>query len=173
MNFTGSTKDFWSTRTGRQKMMLSTAAAVIVVVAAYFLLLAPALSARRELSATLPVLRAQVENMRQQLKEIAMLRKRVAATSQRADLKTLLQSSAARTSFVNSIERIESLSGSRALFLAGPARFDDWLDWIAHLQSEFAVRLDGCKISSTGQPGLVRVEATFASAGQPAARATR
>lgn len=154
-------------------MMLSAAGAVIVAAAAYFVLLAPALSASRELSASLPVLRAQVEDMRQQLKEIAILRKKVASTTQRADLKTLLQSSAARSSFVNSIERIESLSASRALFLTGPVRFDDWLDWIAHLQREFSVRLDGCKINSTDQPGLVRVEATFVSAGQPATRATQ
>lgn len=154
-------------------MMLSAAGAVVVVAAAYFVLLAPALSASRELSASLPVLRAQVEDMRQQLKEIAILRKKVASTTQRADLKTLLQSSAAGSSFANSIERIESLSGGRALFLAGSARFDDWLDWVARLQSDFGIRLDGCKISSTDRPGLVRVEATFVSAGQPAVRAAQ
>jgi len=173
VRFKESAKDFWRARSDRQKMMLSAAGAVVVVAAAYFVLFAPALSASRELSATLPVLRAQVEDMRQQLKEIAILRKKVASTTQRADLKTLLQSSAAGSSFVNSIEKIESLSGSRALFLAGPTRFDDWLDWIVRLQSEFGIRLDGCKINSTDQPGLVRVEATFVSAGQPAIRAAQ
>lgn len=173
MKISGSAKEFWNTRSDRQRATLFAAGAVLVAAVSYFLLLAPALSARRELSATLPTLHAQAEDMRQQLKEIAILRKKVAATSQRTDLKALLQSSAARTSFVNSVERIESLSGSRALFVAGPVRVDDWLDWIAHLQSEFAVRLDGCKVNSTDQPGLARVEATFVSAGQPVARATK
>lgn len=173
MKFTASAKDFWNTRSDRQRMMLCAAGAVIVAAASYFILLAPALAASKKLSATLPTLRAQVEDMRQQQKEIAILRKKVAATSQRPDLKTLLQTSAARTSFVNSIEKIESLSGSRALFLSGPVLFDDWLGWIEHLQREFGIRLDGCKITSTDQPGLVRVEATFVSAGQPAARVTQ
>lgn len=173
MKFTGSAKNFWNTRSDRQRVMLCTAGAVIVAAASYFFVLAPALSASRNLSATLPTLRAQVEDMRQQYKEIAILRKKVAATSHRSDLKTLLQSSAARASFANSIERVESLSGSRALFLAGPVLFDDWLVWMEHLQREFGIRLDGCKITSTDQPGLVRIEATFVSAGQPAARATQ
>ena len=173
MKFTASAKDFWGTRSDRQKVILCAAGAVIVAAASYFIFLAPALAASKQLSASLPTLRAQVEDMRQQQKEIAILRKKVAATSQRSDLKTLLQSSTARASFANAIEKIESLSGSRALFLAGPVPFDDWLVWIEHLQREFGIRLDGCKITSTDQPGLVRVEATFVSAGQPAARATQ
>ncbi|MFN0161544.1 MAG: type II secretion system protein GspM [Burkholderiales bacterium] len=173
MSFTASAKDFWSTRSDRQKILLWIAGAIIAAAAAYLAVVAPAMSARRELSATLPVLRAQVEDMRQQLKEIAILRKKVAATSQHSDLKALLQTSAARASFANAIDRIEPRPGGRALFVAGPANFDDWLDWIDHLQREFGVRLEGCKVASTGQPGLVRIEATFVSAGQPTARATK
>ena len=173
MKSADSAKHFWGMRSDMQRMMLSAAGAVILAAAAYFILLAPALAASRKLSATLPTLRAQVEDMRQQQKEIAILRKKVAATSQGTDLKTLLQSSVARASFVNSVEKIEPLLGGRALLRAAPVLFDDWLGWIDHLQREFGIRLDGCKISSADQPGLVRVEATFVSAGQPAARVTQ
>lgn len=173
MKFTGPAKDFWNTCSDRQRVILLTAGAVIVAAMSYFVILAPALSASRSLSAALPTLRAQVEDMRQQQKEIAILRKKVAATSQRLDLKALLHSSAARASFASSIERIESLSGGKAVLLAGPVLFDDWLVWMEHLQREFGIRLDGCKITSTDQPGLVRVEATFVSAGQQATRATQ
>ena len=173
MKFAESAMHFWGMRSDRQRMMLFAAGAMIIAAAAYFILLAPALAASKQLSATLPTLRAQVEDMRQQQKEIAILRKKVAATSQRTELKTLLQSSAARASFVNSVEKIESLSGGRALLLAAPVLFDDWLGWIEHLQREFGIRLEGCKITSTDQPGLVRIEATFVSAGQPAARVTQ
>ena len=152
--------------------MLCAAGTVVLAALLYVILLAPALAASKQLSATLPGLRAQVEDMRQQQKEIAVLRKKVAVASRHADLKALLRSSAARASFVNSVERIESLSGDRALLLAAPVLFDDWLGWIENLQREFGVRLEGCKITSTDQPGLVRVEATFAPGGQPAARKT-
>jgi general secretion pathway protein M len=164
---------FWGMRSGKERMLLCAAGAVVLAAGLYVILLEPALAASRQLSATLPRLRAQAEDMRQQQKEIAALRKKISAASQRADLKALLQSSAARASFVNSIERIESLSGDRALLLAAPVSFDDWLGWIETLQREFGIRLDGCKITPTDQPGLVRVEATFASGGQAAARKTQ
>lgn len=153
--------------------MLCAAGVTVLAAAAYVVLLEPALAASRQLSATLPRLRAQAEDMRQQQKEIAALRKKVAAASQHNDLRALLQSSAARTSFVNAVERVDSLSGDRALLLAAPVLFDDWLGWIEGLQREFGIRLEGCKITSTDQPGLVRVEATFASAGRPVVRTTQ
>lgn len=173
MKLAESVKHFWSLRSSKQRMMLCAAGTVAIAAASYVVLLAPALTASTRLSATLPTLRAQVEDMRQQQKEIGILRKKVAAASQRTDLKALLQSSAARASFVNSVERIESLSGGKALMLAAPVVFDDWLGWIENLQREFGIRLDGCKITSVDQPGLVRVEATFVSAGQPATRMTQ
>jgi len=173
MKFAESVKHSWELRSDKQRMMICAGGAVAIAAALYIVLLAPALAASRQLSATLPTLRAQVEDMRQQQREIASLRKKVAAASQRADLKALLQSSAARASFVNSIEKIEPLSGGRALMLAAPVIFDDWLGWIENLQREFGIRLDGCKITPADQPGLVRVEATFVSAGQPATRTTQ
>ena len=153
--------------------MLCAAGVTVLAATSYVILLGPALAASRQLSATLPGLRAQTEDMRQQQKEIAALRAKVAAATQRTDLRALLQSSAARTSFASSVERVDSLSGDRALLLAAPILFDDWLGWIESLQREFGVRLEGCKITSTDQPGLVRVEATFAPAGRPTVRKTQ
>ena len=172
MKVADSMKLFWGMRSGKERMMLGAAGGVLLAVVSYVILLEPALAASKKLSATLPTLRAQVEDMRQQQKEIAVLRKKVAGASQQGDLKALLQSSAARASFVNSIERIESLSGDKALLLAAPVIFDDWLGWIENLQREFGVRLEGCKITATDQPGLVRVEVRFAQSGQLAGRKT-
>lgn len=173
MKFADAALNFWGTRTSKERTMLCAAGVTVLAAVSYVILLEPALAASRQLSATLPGLRAQAEDMRQQQKEIAVLRKKIAAATQHTDLRALLQSSAARTSFVNSVERIDSLSGDRALFLAAPILFDDWLGWIENLQREFGIRLEGCKITSTGQAGLVRVEATFASAGRPAIRKTQ
>lgn len=153
--------------------MLCAAGVTLLAAVSYAILLEPALAASRQLSTTLPRLRAQAEDMRQQQKEISALRKKVAAATQHTDLKALLESSTAGTSFVKSVERIDSLSGGRALWLAAPIPFDDWLGWMENLQREFGIRLEGCKISSTDQPGLVRVEATFASAGRTAIQKTQ
>jgi type II secretory pathway component PulM len=50
--------------------------------------------------------------------------------------------------------------------------FDDWLAWTESLQREFGVRLEDCKVSATDRPGMVRVDATFAQAGESLARKT-
>ena len=168
MKFADSGRHFWSLRSGTERVMLCAAGGLALAALLYVVLLEPALAARMKLSATLPSLRAQVEDMRLQQKELAVLRKKVAAATQRADLKTLLLSSATRTSFVKSVERIDALSSDRALFVAAPVIFDDWLEWIEGLQREFGIRIDRCDITSTGQSGLVRVEATFAASGQSA-----
>lgn len=166
MKFRDSVKQYWSARSAKERTLLFVAGIVVLAAVLYTLLLEPGLTARKRLSATLPKLRAQVDDMRQQQKEIAVLRKKIAAASQRADLKALLQSSIARTSFANSVERIETMSGDKVILLAAPVIFDEWLRWVENLQREFGVRLDAGKIAALDRPGLVRIEATFVSANQ-------
>lgn len=173
MKLADAVKQFWSVRSDKERIMLCAIGAAALVAAACFILLVPALAASKQLSVALPGLRAQVEDMRQQQKEIAILRKKIGAASQHPDLKVLLQSSAARTSFASSIEKIESLSRGRTILLAASVNFDDWLGWMEGLQREFGVRLDNCKITATDRPGQVRVEATFVSTSEPSARSTR
>ena len=173
MNIWNSVKQAWSARSGKERTVLFVAGAVVLAAVTYLLLLKPGLAARKQLSATLPRLRAQVDDMRTQQKEIADLRKKIGASSRNTDLKALLQSASARTSFSNTVERIEPIAGDKVILLAAPVIFDDWLEWVETLQSEFGIRLDAGKIAALDQPGLVRIEATFASAGQPPAAKTR
>jgi type II secretory pathway component PulM len=161
---------FWGMRSGRERIAMCAAGIAIVVALMYAIVLAPAFAEHRRLSASLPKLRAQIEDMRLQEKEIAALRKKVAALSQRGDLKPLLQSSAARMSFANSIERIDALPGDKTQFLAAPVIYDDWLAWAENLQREFGIRLESARITATEQPGLARVDATFALTGPRAAK---
>lgn len=168
-----SAREYWSTRSARERTALLVASAAVAAAALYLLLLGPGLEARAKLSAALPKLRAQLEDMRQQEKEIVQLRKKVGAKPQRADLKPLLQSAIARTAFANSVVRIDTLAGDRALLVVTPVVFDDWIEWIEQLQREFGIRLDDVRIAALDQPGLVRIEATFASAGQLASAAPR
>ena len=166
MKLLDSAREYWGSRTARDRMALWLAAAAVLAAALYLLLLGPGLESRAKLAAALPKLRAHLEDMRQQEKEIAVLRKKIGAKPQRADLKPLLQSAVARTSFVNSVVRIDSLSGGKAVLVAAPVVFDEWVGWIENLQREFGIRLEDCRIVALDQPGLVRVEATFAAAGQ-------
>ena len=154
-------RKYWNTRSRKERLLACIAGAVLLAACLYLALLGPGLSARKQLATLLPVLRAQIDDMHQQQKEIVVLRRKLGAASQRTDLKTLLQTSAARTSFVNSLERLDALAGDKATMRAAPVAFDDWLTWVENLQREFGIRLDACRISSLDLPGLVRIEATF------------
>jgi len=166
-----SAADFWRTRSVRERVILGGAACIVTLALLYGLVWEPGTAARQKLSSTLPRLRAQLEDMRSQQKEVTSLRKQLAAAPQRSDLKVLLQGSAARAPFGRSVERVEAIAADRVFFAAGPVDFDAWLDWTAGMQRDFGARLDTCKIVAAGQAGLVRVEATFVAGGTPAARA--
>jgi len=171
MTVADSLKQYWSTRSRKEQVVLGVAAMALLAALLYLVLLEPGLAARRQLGSALPRLRAQVEDMQQQQKEIALLRKKLGTVSKSADLKALLQSSVARTSFVNALERLDAVAGDKAAMLASPVVFDDWLAWVENLQRELGIRLDACRISALDLPGMVRIEATFIT-GQSAARKT-
>ena len=154
---------FWAERSRRERTVLAGAGALVLAAALYALLWEPGLEARKRLSATLPRLRAQVEDMRLQKKEVEALRKTVGASSQASDLRALLRASVERSALQKSVERIEWRTNDRVLVAAGMVDFDQWLDWVRALQRELGVRLDSCEISALAQPGRVRVEAVFTS----------
>lgn len=155
--------EIWSERTPRERMWLAGGATAVVLVALYLFLWEPALAASRRLDAALPKLRAQAELMRAQQSEIAALRRSAGNVTQ-VDLRAALQAGLAGAPFQKSVQAIDMLSTDRARLQVGSARFDDWLRWSADLQRHSGVRLERCIVTALGEPGAVRVEATFAGA---------
>jgi type II secretory pathway component PulM len=156
---------FWVACTSRQRVAIAAAIAVAALIALYLLLWEPGLAARQSLSAALPRLRAQLEDMRWQREEVVALRKRLGASTPQGDLAALLRASAAQAPFASAIERIESLPGGKVRMLAGPLPFDAWLAWIGNAQRELGIRVDACRIAALEQQGMVRLEAIFAAGG--------
>ena len=156
----------WNARSPKERLIAYGAGSVLLATLLYLVLLGPGLTARNQLTTRLPLLRAQLDDMQQQQKEIVVLRKKLGTASQSGDVKTLLQTSAARTSFVGSVDRLDAVSSDKAIMRAAPVVFDDWLAWVEKLQREFGIRLDTSRINALDQPGLVRIEATF-TVGQP------
>jgi type II secretory pathway component PulM len=156
---------FWAACTTRQRAAIAAAMVVAAGAALYLLLWEPGLAARKSLSAALPRLRAQLQDMRWQREELAALRKAVGTAAPPSDLAAVLRASAAQAPFAPAVERIESLPGGKARMQAGALPFDAWLAWIGNLQRELGIRVDACRISALDQPGMVRVEASFAAGG--------
>jgi type II secretory pathway component PulM len=156
---------FWRERSGRERAVLMVAAALTLAAVLYAFLWEPGLAARRSLSATLPRLRAQLEDMRWQRQEIVALRKESSAATQRGDLALVLRGSAAQTPFAGAVERIDALPNGSVRMQAARVPFDAWLAWTESLQRQLGVRVESCRISALDQPGMVRLEASFASGG--------
>ena len=161
---------FWRPRSARERVVLGGAALIASAALLYGLVWEPAMAARKTLSVSLPRMRAQLEDMRLQQKEVSALRKQIESAPPRGDLKALLQDSAKRASFGRSVERVEAVAADRVFFAAGPVDFDAWLDWAAGVQRDFGARIDTSKITATEHPGMVRVEASFVARSAAAAR---
>ena len=152
---------FWAERSGRERSVLLAGAAIVAAAALYGLLWEPGLEARERLSVALPKLRAQLEDMRLQSREIEQLRRTLGPLPQNADLRATLRASVERSPLQGSIERIEWRSGDHVLVAAASVDFDQWVDWLRGLQRDLGVRVDSCEITALPQAGKVRVEAVF------------
>lgn len=161
-------REFWRERPARERALIAGGGAAVVLVALFLFLWQPGLAASLRLSTTLPKLRAQVELMRAQQAELAVLRKSTADTLKGADLRGSLEASLARAPFFKSVQRIEATSAERATVAVVSASFDDWLRWVAATES--GARLERCSIAALPEPGMVRVDATFVSVAATAKR---
>lgn len=157
-------KELWASRSPRERRMLAVGAACAGLLLLYAALWEPGLAARQRLAAALPTMRAQVEQMRSQQREIASLRRSQPPGAASSNVASLLQAAAARSAIGNSIERIDAVSPQRARISSPAISFDAWLLWIAGLQREFGIRVETCNIGALERPGMVRVEAVLAAA---------
>ena len=165
MNVFATVCGFWNASSARERAAVAAAVTLVAGTALYLFLWEPGMAARKSLSETLPRLRAQVEDMRWQREEVAALRKKLGAATPPGDLAVVLRASAAQAPFAPAVERIESLPGGKARMQTGPLPFDAWLAWIGNLQRELGIRMEACRVNALDQPGMVRLEASFAAGG--------
>lgn len=165
MSLMGNLAGFWRACSARERAAVASAGVVILAAALYAFLWEPGLASRHALSASLPRLRAQVDDMRWQREQIAALRKELRAAPRRGALVDLLRAAAAQSPIASSIGRIEALPGGRARVQGTAIPFAEWLAWIELLGRELGVRVDTCRLSALERPGMVQVEASLSSAG--------
>ena len=158
----------WRGASARERTAVLAAGGLALAAALYAFLWDPGLAARKSLAASLPQLRAQLEDMRRERTEIAALRKELAAAPRQSDMATLLRASAAQSPFGSALERIDALPDGRVRVQASSVPFGAWLAWVESLQRQHGVRVAVIRMNALEQPGLVRVDASFAGAG-PAA----
>jgi general secretion pathway protein M len=167
VNVGATIQGYWNGISARERAVLAIGAVLVLGTALYLFLWEPGMAARRSLSASLPRLRAQLEDMRWQREEVLALRKKLGASSARGDVAATLRASVGQAPFASAVERIEALPGGKARMRATPVPFHAWLAWADNLHRELGVRIDTCAIHALDQPGMVRVEASFSGGGAP------
>jgi general secretion pathway protein M len=164
---------FWGACSGRERAVIALAGVFILGAALYVFLWEPGLAARKSLSASLPRLRAQLEDMRWQRDQIGVLRKELRAAPRRGALVDLLRASVAQSPIASSIERIEALPGGRARLQGAAVPFAQWLAWIDLLRRELGVRIESCRLGALERPGMVQVDASLSFPGVEAAEGAK
>ncbi len=150
---------FWQQRTPRERAILFAGAAVLGVGFVYAYLWLPLERDHARLSADVPRLRNEAQQMRDDAREIESMRARAKAPP--ADLKAALSAAAAGQKGVAPPQiSAEADGGLRVVFPS--VRFDDWVSWLA-ATSAYGVRLATVRVEPLDTPGLVKASATFSA----------
>jgi type II secretory pathway component PulM len=150
-------------RSRRERQIIAAGLVLVVLAAAYFLFWEPAFSATRRLSAQLPRLRAEVEEMRVLQRQIEALRRSPGEARQAGGPRELVQAMLGSEPGLKSA-RAQWQSQERFSLELAAIDFDHWLALTARLRREAGTRVERCTVVALPQPGLVRVEAVLSIA---------
>lgn len=161
-------KRHWDGRSMRERQVLAFSALLLLPVVAYWLLWQPAYSASTKLRATVPLLRAQAEQMRAQVAEAEALRHRPRpAVLDDGALKQAIEASATRHQLREALSSLDAAGPHSVRMTLVSVPFEQWLGWLRDLERENHIRAESVSVTALPQPGLVAVNATLTNgAGQ-------
>jgi len=152
----------------RERNLVYAAAALLGIAIIYFAIVLPVTSAARQREARIVQKTSDVAWMRQVAPQVMAA---AAAGSGMASDESLvvLVDRTARESGIGSSIRDQTPAGQNGLQLRlEGAPFDLLMAWLANLQQQHAVRVDGAIIGATSAPGLVNANLTLAHGQSPA-----
>jgi type II secretory pathway component PulM len=161
-------KRHWDSRTPRERRILLALAWIVAPIAAYWLLWQPAYTATAKLQNTVPVMRAQAEQLRAQAEEVAALRHRPQpAVLDVSALKGAVEASAARHHIREAISTIEVQAPHAVHITLAAVPFEQWIRWLRDLQQEQHIRVQSASIDALPQSGMVRINAALTDSAGP------
>lgn len=116
--------------------------------------------AHTKLHASVTTLRAQAVHLEQHAAEIEHLRATPPVPASQTALRTLVQAQTGGAGLSRALTKMDSPDANRVVVSFGAVAFEDWLNWVAGLQSQ-QILLDACRIEALSAPGMVSVSATL------------
>jgi type II secretory pathway component PulM len=155
-------KRYWDARAVGEKRMISLFALIVLPLLGYFLLWQPAHDAVAKLSVSVPAMRSQAAQLRDQTAEVAMLGHHPHPAVLDADaLRSVVETSAEQHDIRGAITTLDIQGGNSVRVTLDSVSFDQWLRWLRDLQQEQHVRVDSAGIAASAQPGMVKVISTL------------
>jgi general secretion pathway protein M len=155
----------WRTLQPRERLVLGGGGTLALIMLGYALFWAPLQRDLSHLRTAVPKERAQLMQMRTQVREIASLRARAPAAGNSSNLLSTLERSAQEHQLRQYITRMEpdAVNGVRVSLDA--VSFSALLQWLADLQKQAGVRADTATIAAQADAGIVNARLVLRAAG--------
>lgn len=158
-----SLQNWWQQLAPRERGLIAWGGAGLLLALGYAYVWMPLDAERHKLRAGLPAMRTAAAEMRAQADEVLRLRALAVAPVSGAALQGALREAAGDAGLGGKAPQLAMLD-ERRVSAAWPAiSFDGWTMLVAKLQNSQRIRLDSVSIESLPEPGMVRVQAVFAS----------
>lgn len=155
----------WRTLQPRERVVLAGGGTLALIMLGYALFWAPLQRDLSRLREAVPRERAQLMQMRVQVREIAALRAQAPVAGNSSNLLTTLERSAQEHKLRQFITRMEpdAVNGVRVSLDA--VAFSALLEWLADLQRQAGVRADTATITAQVDTGIVNARLVLRAAG--------
>jgi len=153
---------FWRARAPRERFVLVAGAALLALALGYAYAWLPMQRELVQLRDTLPQLHMQAAQMQRDAEEVARLRAHPAVSRQGGSIATVVEQRAAASGLREHIATLAAQDDGRVRVVLPRIGFDAWLAWIGELQAAHGVRVESARIESSGEAGMVRVDAVLA-----------
>lgn len=154
---------FWMQASPRERWLIGGGFGLLLIVVLVFYVWQPIVHDRQKLRASLPQLREKAEQMRLNAAEVVRLKTLpTSASLPNGGMRGAVERSAVAFKLRGSMSQISVEGDGRISISMSTVPFDSWVRWLGHLQEQYRIRLESCRVEALPQPGMVRIKVVLA-----------
>lgn len=156
-------QQFWMQASPRERWLIGGGFGLLLVAVLFFYVWEPVARDRQKLRTNLPQLRTNAEQMRLNAAEVVRLKTLPASAAlPKGGIRGAVENSAAAFKLRDSMSQVSVEGDGRISIAMASVPFDNWVRWLGHLQEQYRIRLESCRVEALPQPGMVRIKAVLA-----------